>query len=154
MPRNTPELLRAAWSDRYVVSERGCHEWTRGLTGRGYGQLKFGGKQRGAHRVAYELFVGPIPEGRLVRHRCDNRCCVNPDHLELGTYAENMQDKMERGRWRGGRKAKFPGPLWPVFLRRLNELGMSQARLAAKFGVDPSTISVTLRRARKDSQVS
>jgi len=69
----------------------------------GYGDMKMptgkrGGKARRAHRVSYEAFKGPIPEGMIVRHKCDVRCCVNPDHLVLGTHADNDADARARGR--------------------------------------------------------
>ena len=53
-----------------------------------------------AARISYELYVGPIPAGRLICHKCDNTLCVNPDHLYPGTYADNADDMMRRGRWR------------------------------------------------------
>jgi hypothetical protein len=77
----------------------GCWLWTRSLRpGCGYGQLKEGGRMRFAHRVAYELFVGPIGHGLYVCHRCDVKVCVNPDHLFLGTPKDNAQDMIRKGR--------------------------------------------------------
>jgi len=70
----------------------------------GYGRFRIGGKGSKldmAHRVSYELHKGKIPDGKLVLHTCDNRLCVNPDHLYAGTYQDNAIDAVSRGRMKG-----------------------------------------------------
>lgn len=88
------------------VPESGCWLWTRHLAEGGYGSFGEGGKHHRAHRIAYEVYVGPIPEGMFVCHKCDTRSCCNPDHLFLGTQSDNIKDMYRKGR---GRKLKNGG---------------------------------------------
>lgn len=74
-----------------------CWFWNGYTSKKGYGRFYFH-KQYIAHRVSYELFKGPIPNGLLVCHKCDIRNCVNPDHLFLGTNQDNMTDMVKKGR--------------------------------------------------------
>lgn len=82
-----------------------CLEFTREVDKDGYGvfrQMKNGVRRKWkAHRVAYWLATGDDPEGRVVRHSCDNPPCINPEHLSAGTHGDNIMDKIERGRARG-----------------------------------------------------
>ena len=75
-----------------------CLVWTRYCNKGGYGQIQINGRSWMAHRAAYEVAHGPIPAGKIVRHSCDNPPCVNPEHLLVGTTADNNRDKAERGR--------------------------------------------------------
>ncbi|WP_156160261.1 HNH endonuclease signature motif containing protein, partial [Pseudomonas sp. 2(2015)] len=93
-----PEVLPRFWSKITVTPH--CWDWQAKSRIGDYGVFTVrAGVQRLAHRLSYEIHYGEAPPGRMVvRHRCDNPLCVNPDHLELGTHADNMRDKVRRGR--------------------------------------------------------
>ena len=76
----------------------GCWLWTGYVNSWGYGRAGSDRAERAAHRLSYRAFVGPIAVGMRVLHRCDVPCCVNPQHLRLGTDSDNMQDAIAKGR--------------------------------------------------------
>lgn len=90
-----------------------CWLWKGSRRAKSYGLISVDGKPTGAHRVAYELLVGPIPKGQVVRHYvCDNPCCVNPAHLKLGTKADNARDRTEKGRGRNEKGISTEQRFW------------------------------------------
>ncbi len=86
------------------VTESGCWIWTGPTNKGGYGQSSWKGIYYRAHRFSYKQFKGPIPENMFVCHACDVRCCVNPEHLFLGTHLENIQDMLKKKRQARGEK--------------------------------------------------
>lgn len=83
---------------RKIRKTETCWLWESTVNAQGYGSIHKDGRSRLAHRIAYELYVGKIPEGALVRHSCDNTLCVNPKHLSLGTHQDNKNDAVFKGR--------------------------------------------------------
>jgi len=101
-------LLCLTFWTRTAHRENGCVEWTGARFATGYGVFRFRGKNARAHRVAWTLANGEIPQGIDVLHKCDNPCCVNPDHLFLGTDKDNHQDKARKGRHWQQKKTHCP----------------------------------------------
>lgn len=124
-----------------------CIPWTKAIDKHGYGQTKRKNKNQFAHRLAYVDAHGLDIEdikGLVVRHKCDNPICVNPDHLELGTFGDNNRDTVRRGRYvatNGSRHhaAKLKEEYIPVIRQRLAN-GETSKQIAATYGVSKSLI--------------
>ena len=96
IPRNSS--LRTKLELRTEITANGCHEYTGSHDAKGYGSLSHKCKHYRAHRAAYLVYKGVIPRGDHVLHKCDNPPCINPDHLFLGTNADNMRDMKNKNR--------------------------------------------------------
>lgn len=156
----------------------GCWLWYANTYPLGYGCFKYKGRTVRAHRWAYNHFVGPIPEGIYVCHRCDIKCCVNPDHLFLGTHADNTADMVRKGRhsWAKDRERAMAGIRKACEVQRqtgsravgermpnakfveaeikdvrlLSKSGWSNSQIARKFGVSrPAIWAIVNNRAWK-----
>lgn len=88
----------ASYEEKVVRHAEGCWEWKAAVNAKGYGTVSVSGRPVGAHRFAYEAYVGPIPPGLFVLHRCDNPPCTRPDHLFVGSQSENQLDCLTKGR--------------------------------------------------------
>lgn len=124
--------------EKVKQAESGCIEWQAGLARGGYGKFQYTGKTMAAHRVSYIFFRGEIPAGMCVMHKCDNRLCVNPQHLVLGTDAENVEDMDTKGR--RGTKSQLTRAQAAQILELLAS-GMSQAKVGEMFGVHQTVVS-------------
>lgn len=99
--------VEGSFDDRFVINkDTNCWEWTRGLTYKGYASYWFSGEPITGHRFSYARTFGAIPANLQVLHKCDNRKCVNPDHLFLGTNYDNTQDRVKKNRSCQGVKHK------------------------------------------------
>jgi hypothetical protein len=148
--RGTPE--ERFW--KRVVKGESCWEWSGYRSLHGYGYIKVGLKNIYTHRFSYEIHKGEIPKGVLVCHSCDNRACVNPDHLWLGTDKDNAVDRKNKGRngkiigirgekqWCSKLKEKDIGLIFEMYNNNL----YTQKEISVIFGVSPSAISLVIRK--------
>lgn len=130
----------------------GCIPWT-GTTRAGYGTLQIDGGKQAAHRLAWVLAFGPIPDGLCVCHACDNPLCVNIDHLLLGTVAANNRDALRKGRhgYRTGKGEKNPRAKLTQEqveeIRNRHDRGLAtQSALASEFGMSTAQVSNIVHR--------
>jgi HNH endonuclease len=126
-----------------VEPATGCWLWRGLVRPDGYGATRFEGKEHGAHRVAWRLFRGEIALGQVVCHKCDVRACVNPEHLFLGTVADNVHDMTRKGRSRRGMKhgsAKLNEDQVRRIKTMLAEDRLFMSEIAQEFGVSQTTI--------------
>lgn len=132
------------FAEKVRQSKNGCLEWQGSKSDTGYGCF-YDGKAYHAHRYAWIKKEGPIPSGLLVLHKCDNRACVNTDHLFLGTHQDNSRDMVSKGRQRLPRstagEAHGESKLTDDAVREIRTSPLTGRQLAAKFGVDESTVS-------------
>src|SRR3990167_546719 len=130
-----------------VVDE--CWEWQKYIDTQGYGQMQLHGDVVRTHRAAWLLLVGPIPDGMFVCHECDNRRCINPAHLFLGTQDDNMKDAASKGRIKRGAR-HWNAKLTKDKVREIRALAqssrLSNPEIAARYGVTNGTVQAALAR--------
>jgi hypothetical protein len=148
------ERIEKLFESRVVeVLPSGCHIWTGTTNQHGYGILRANGRKHAkAHRVAWEYASGrPIPDGMVVMHKCDVPCCVNPDHLQIGTQSENLRDMFAKRRGkipnvRGERQGS--AKLDADAVRAIREMDgtVPRKQIAELFNVDVSNVGLICRR--------
>jgi len=132
MSKTPRQRFDEAWMP---ITESGCWIWSSLTDDSSYGRLRIDGNQISAHRFSYSEFVGEIPEGLCVCHKCDIPSCVNPDHLFLGTHQENIDDRVRKGR---SHRGKVRGEA--NYNSKLTEQDVISIRLDASNGVPRSVL--------------
>jgi len=131
--------FKDVWKKIDIKSDNDCWEWVGYVENCGYGRMCFDYRNHLVHRVVYELIYGPIPEGMLICHHCDNKKCCNPKHLFLGTQGDNMRDMWKKYREGNGLRKLTTNHV--VEIRKLYLTGKYyQWELGEMFGVDQSNI--------------
>lgn len=123
-----------------IAGDGDCWNWTGRVTDHGHGQAKFAGKSVYSHRVAFQIFAAEsLPDSVVVRHKCDNPRCCNPMHLESGTHADNVADRVTRKRSatgeRNGRAKLTPDQVRAIYLDT-----RKHGAIADHFGVNRTTV--------------
>lgn len=136
--------------ESHFIKTNGCWEWQGHKDHGGYIRIRFCGRREFVHRLSYQFYVGEIPKGMCVCHHCDNRCCVNPSHLFLGTQLDNVHDRDMKGRGadRHGENhhlSKFTEQQVIDIRRRYND-GECMSILAKEHGVTYGAIYAVVRR--------
>lgn len=125
----------------------GCWLWKQHRSPGGYGTAKWKGRYIGAHRLSFLAFNGEIPDGACVCHECDTPSCVNPDHLWLGSRAENTRDRDSKGRTACGERSHLSKLTAAMVIEAAgirSREGVSYAKLALRYGVTKAAIRFAL----------
>lgn len=143
--------VRRTYADRvdaldFPTTQDGCILFDGAPGSSGYGQVSHRKKVISAHRYSYMSHVGPIPRGLHVLHSCDNRACVNPNHLSLGTNADNVADRTQRGRSASGDRhgrSRIPNR-YVAYIFEMRNMGLTQREIGYAVGVHRSAVGKIL----------
>jgi len=136
-----------------VQRSESCWLWIAGHFSRGYGAFQIHGKAHCAHRISWIIANGPIPDGMVIMHSCDNPPCVNPDHLVLGTQLDNIKDRDNKNRWRGSGRRGQDMPTAKLSDAEVIEIRVRyaagfvmQKNLAAEYGISKTQMHSIVHR--------
>lgn len=132
--------IKKAFEDKYIEHPNGCWYWMAAVRPDGYGAFNCRDATVQAYRASWRIYKGPLPDGLMLRHTCDERLCVNPNHLIPGTHADNMRDMVERNRQTFGEKNP-QAFLTEEKVKAIHADPRTQSEIAEAYGVTTSTVS-------------
>lgn len=135
------ELVRKFNATNIFIDEKGCRNWLGWIGSSGYAQLYYKKKIYTVSRLAYQLHYKKKPGKKMVCHTCDNKICVNPGHLFLGTHKDNMRDMVEKSR---AHRVYTPKKLTETKVKKINKylaFGMTNIMIAKEFGISDNHVS-------------
>ena len=158
-PWEVPKYIDRFWSSVDIKSNEECWEWKKGTTADGYGVFHYGNSSIRTHRFSYQLHNRKLEAQECVCHSCDNPKCVNPNHLWIGTRAENNADMEAKGRAvhivqkSGENNSNAELTVSEVIaIRVMSRKGMPQARIANYIGISPATVCMIVGGERRASE--
>lgn len=137
-------LEKRFWSKVKKQKNEECWEWQASCDRKGYGQFSINRVMVRAHRVAWQILKGSIPEGKCVLHHCDNRKCVNPNHLFIGTVKDNQQDMVKKQRYALNCVKLKSHDIFEI-RKKYASGNITQYQLAAEFKISQAQISEIVR---------
>jgi hypothetical protein len=141
------DVLKTHLFSKCRLTDTGCWEWIGAKDAHGYGFVNRGNRTWRAHRISYEAYIGPIPDGLHVLHSCDNPSCISPNHLSVGTAKQNMAEREARGRRDVKGEQIGTSKLTAHDVREIRASSLSLDELAEKYGVHRTNVWAI--RARK-----
>jgi hypothetical protein len=148
---SSPKDMMTRFMSHVAFGSSDCWYWIGYQDKLGYGRFSYPNENK-AHRIAYTLFVGSIPDGMKILHRCDTRCCVNPNHLFVGTQADNVADMVKKHRNKNVPLFGENNPMSRLTKKQVDEIrlrvsnGETQRSMCKTFNVSPMTISRIIRK--------
>lgn len=148
MPKNADRATAIFWTKVDRKEPDACWLWKASFSDTGYGNARIYKRAMGAHRAAWILTHGEIPNGLCVLHKCDVRACCNPSHFFLGTKKDNLSDMAAKGRSARGEKQHCSVLTADQvrIIRGRHASGEPMSRIAAEYGVVPATVSDAVKR--------
>ena len=143
-------LEESFWSKVCILDNSDCWNWIMSKDREGYGRFVFRKVEYRSHRISWYLFNGSLPDNKLVLHKCDNKSCVNPNHLYCGTHQDNKFDRESRNpvpadKYASNKSKLYSGEVWLIRKIFNSSIKVSQLYVSKMFNISQPTVSLVLK---------